>query len=74
MLDELVKDPAQCGLIHKGKAGELGRRRIGIEEFLKDGLSPTAFFAFTLLFLVSDSSGNNQLALLCQICRCWGTL
>ena len=53
---------AQNNIASRGKAGELGRRRIGTVEFLKYGLCPTKFFAFTFFFLASAGSGNNQLS------------
>ena len=44
------------------EAGELGHRRIGTVEFLKNGTCPTTFFTFAFFFIASDSSGNNQLS------------
>ena len=39
------------GILGKGKAGELGGRRMGTVEFLKYGLCPNTFFAFTFYSL-----------------------
>ena len=36
---------AQNNIASRGKAGELGRRRIGTVEFLKYGLCPTKFLS-----------------------------
>ena len=50
----------------RGKAGELGRRRIGTVDLWKYGLCLTTFFAFTFFFLASARSGNNPLSFSCS--------
>ena len=46
--------------IGRGEAGELGRRRKGTAKFLKNGQSPTTFFAFAFLDFESSNTGNVQ--------------
>ena len=57
-----VKNGIMPVSLYRGKAEESGCRRIRAVEFLNGGLCPTTIFAFTLFFLMSVRSGNNQLS------------
>ena len=57
---EDYKNKSTLSRYNRGEAGELGRRIKGRAKFLKNGQSPTTFFASAFLDFESINTGNVQ--------------